>query len=373
MSKKSVAVLDVHSSKVCAVVGEKGVNNTFIIKAEYSCDYDGYQDGEWFSTKSFQSAVKNVVSKLFDIFGNLKVVYVGVPSEFLKVKNIDGSISFKVAKKITQKDLNELSNSIQPDVDDGYATIRHSCLYYVLSDKKKTVNPIGAFSDSLHGKFAFYRCKDNFDSAVDEVFNKLPFKCRAEYIPIVYAQAMYLIEPELRDEYAVLFDLGYMSSSYSVVCGNGLAYCEHFSIGIGHVAKPLMEVLKIPFELALIILTKVNLNAIEADKSKLEIQFKEKIYAFSIPALQELIRSGLDGICINIEECMRNYDGRNVDGKTLLITGDSVKVIKGMAEHISFKLDKNYEIISPKVPFYDKPEFSSLFSLLNITLNGVDQ
>ena len=42
MRRKSVAVLDVRSSEITAVVGERGVNNTFIIKSKYSCAYDGY-------------------------------------------------------------------------------------------------------------------------------------------------------------------------------------------------------------------------------------------------------------------------------------------------------------------------------------------
>lgn len=33
MRKKSVAVLDIRSSEITAAVGERGVNNTFIIKS----------------------------------------------------------------------------------------------------------------------------------------------------------------------------------------------------------------------------------------------------------------------------------------------------------------------------------------------------
>ena len=47
---------------------------------------------------------------------------------------------------------------------------------------------------------------------------------------------MYLLAPEKRDEYAVLLDFGYISSTYSVACGNGVVYSESFSLGTGHLA-----------------------------------------------------------------------------------------------------------------------------------------
>ena len=42
MQKKQVAVIDVGSSKITAIIGERGINKTFIIKGRYSFDYDGF-------------------------------------------------------------------------------------------------------------------------------------------------------------------------------------------------------------------------------------------------------------------------------------------------------------------------------------------
>lgn len=61
MRKKSVAVLDIRSSEVTAVVGERGVNNTFIIKSKYTCAYDGYAEGKLIDEDGFLSAVNDVV------------------------------------------------------------------------------------------------------------------------------------------------------------------------------------------------------------------------------------------------------------------------------------------------------------------------
>ena len=45
MQKKQAAVIDIGSSKITAIVGERGINKTFIIKAKYTYEYDGFADG----------------------------------------------------------------------------------------------------------------------------------------------------------------------------------------------------------------------------------------------------------------------------------------------------------------------------------------
>ena len=156
MRKKSVALLDIRSSEITAVVGERGVNDTFIIKSKYSCGYDGYAEGEFIDGDGFACAVNSAVKSILASTGGIKRFYVGVPGEFLKVVNTDRVMSFQSAKKISRGDCEFLANMAAPAETDGYKIIRHSCLYYVLSDKRRIINPVGTVSDSLQGKFCFY-------------------------------------------------------------------------------------------------------------------------------------------------------------------------------------------------------------------------
>lgn len=368
MRKKSVAVLDIRSSEITAVVGERGVNNTFIIKSKYTCAYDGYAEGKLIDEDSFLFAVNDAVRSTVSATGGIRTFYVGVPGEFTKIINTDKVTSFQSVKKISKADCDYLAGMSAPSDTDEYQTIRHSCLYYVLSDKRKIIDPIGTVSDSLQGKFCFYQCKNSFVEILLKAFKRFSGISEIKLIPTVYAEAMYLVEPELRDEYAVLFDMGYISSSYSVICGNGLAFSESFSVGIGHIAVYLMTELEIPFDVATALLSIVNLNAKESLGGIEEYVYEGKPYKFSTILLRDKIREGLDGICETIEECRQSFTGKNLDGKTVYITGEGVKVVRGTAEHLSNRLVKNVEIISPAVPYYDKPQFSSLLSLLNIAL-----
>lgn len=368
MRSKCVAVLDIRSDGLTAIVGERGVNNTFIIKSKYSCAYDGYAEGELLDTAGFESAVAEVVKNTLAATGGVKEFFVGIPGEFTKIINVDKVLSFPAAKKISRSDCELLVDMSRPEDDGKWKTVRHSCVYYVLSDKRKVIEPVGAVSDSLRGKTCFYLCNKSFIGCLTGIFAKFAGITAVNLIPSVYAQAMYLIEPEKRDECAVLFDLGYISSTYSVVCGNGLLYSESFSVGIGHVAFYLMTELDVPFKVASTLLSSVNLNAKEQPEAKEECVYEGKTYTFATSKVRELVREGLDGICETIEECRQNFSGRNIDSKPLLVTGEGIKTVRGAAEHLSGRLVKSVEIISPKVPYYDKPHFSSSLSLLNAAL-----
>ncbi len=368
MRRKSVAVLDIRSSELTAVVGERGVNNTFIIKSKYTCTFDGYAEGKLLDEDGFVCAVKDVVKSTLTAAGKIKSFYVGIPGEFIKVVNTDKVIGFQSVKKITRADCDYLAGMSAPKDTAEYQTIRHSCLYYVLSDKRKIINPVGVLSDSLQGKFCFYRCKNEFVNILLRAFREFSAVEEINLIPTVFAEAVYLVPPEQRDEYAVLFDLGYISSDYSVVCGNGLAFSESFSVGIGHIAVYLMTELEVPFDVASSFLSMVNLNAKETYGAFAECMYEGKTYKFAMSVLRDKIREGLDGICETMEECRQSFTGRILDGKPVNITGEGVNAIRGTVEHISNRLVKNVEIISPAVPYYDKPQFSSLLSLLNTAL-----
>ena len=57
MYKKQVAIIDVGSSEIRAVVAERGVNNTFIIKGKSTFSYEGYADSTFFDVNDFKSAI----------------------------------------------------------------------------------------------------------------------------------------------------------------------------------------------------------------------------------------------------------------------------------------------------------------------------
>ena len=101
MQKKQVAVIDIGSSKITAVIGERGINKTFVIKAKYSFEYDGFEDGVFFDVKKLRQILYSAVN-CFNRGSSIKLdtVYVGVPGEFTKVYVRDAQLTFSKKRRI---------------------------------------------------------------------------------------------------------------------------------------------------------------------------------------------------------------------------------------------------------------------------------
>ena len=48
MTKDSVAVLEIGSQKITCIIGQRGVNGTFLIKSLAECEYEGFSDAHFF-------------------------------------------------------------------------------------------------------------------------------------------------------------------------------------------------------------------------------------------------------------------------------------------------------------------------------------
>ncbi len=371
MRNKSVAVLDIRSSEICAAVGERGVNNTFIIKSKYSCAYDGFADGELIDVDSFNSALREVVKSTLSAAGDkIFRFYVGIPGEFIKVRVTDDVITFPSSQTIRAAHVDSVEAMSRPQDGDGYSVVDFSPVYYILSDKRRVIDPVGCTSDSLRARISWFLCNDSFAECVRYAFRPFRQITRLKFIPSALVQTGYLLSPQLRDSCTALIDFGYISSTYSVACGNGVLFSQSFSVGVGHIVVLLMEELDIPFEVASKFLSLVNLNAKERLTSIQEVKYQDKVYSFSTSALRDIIREGLDGICQMIDECRQLFTEKNMAGKPVYVTGEGVTVVRGTAEHLSGRLECAVHVASPKVPYYDKPKYSSLFSLLNAVLGS---
>ncbi|MCM1545630.1 MAG: hypothetical protein NC033_01200 [Clostridiales bacterium] len=371
MRNKSVTVLDIRSSEICAAIAEKGVNNTFIIKSKYSKPYEGYAEGELLDIDDFISAVREALGNIISsVDSPVKCVYVSVPCEFIRTVQTDKVISFQSSQRISPRHIQSLIDASKPKTCEGETIIKCGALYYVLSDKRRLVNPLGMVSDSLRARLSFFKCKTVFTDTVTRALKAFETVKDIRFLPQNYAEGLYLFAPEQRDGYSVLFDFGAISSAFSVVCGGGVAFSEAFSIGTGHIAVLLMEALDVPYTVASELIKKVNLNAKETYSGELEYSEDGKIYRFSSNELRSLIREGLDGICEMLETCLQAFTPKDLTGAPVNITGEGVGVIRGTIEHFSSRLVSPVEVIAPALPYYDKPQFSSLFSLLHAALGG---
>lgn len=367
MQKKQVAVIDVGSSKITAMVGERGINKTFVIKGSCSYEYDGFENGEFFDVarlKNVLVAVSDGINKASG--GNIKTVYVGVPGDFTDVFVKDSQISFAKKKKIQDEDIDALFDSAFMLTSNKYTLINRSAVVYELDDFRRLANPVGSYSEILKGKLSFVVCSNYFIEIFRTVLSDCGFS-NIECVSSSLAQALYLVDAETRDRTAILADVGYISTTFTIIQGDGLLYQNNFAYGGGYITAALTEKLNIEFDEAERLKRKINLSQINTSASYDLIEADNGEY-YNVEELKYAIKSSLDNLCENISNSIEQSGYIIPEYVPLLVTGGGISYIRGAKEHVSGRLNMPVGIITPKVPLMDKPTESTILSLLDLAL-----
>lgn len=368
MQKKQVAVIDVGSSKITVMIGERGVNKTFLIKSRRDYEYEGFSDGEFFDAESVR---KILFSAAEFITGAIKKgdvrVFVGVPGEFTKINVKTSQISFSGKKRITEEDVDALFDSAFVSASSKYSLINRSAIVYELDDYRRLANPIGSASEILKGKLSFIVCSNYFIETVKNTLKAAGIS-EVECVSSALAEVMYLIEPELRDRIVMLLDVGYITTTFTLVQGDGILFQHSFPYGGGYITAALTQKFGIDFSVAEELKRKVNLSALSGGAYDV-ITLSDNSY-HNAEETRAAIKESLDSLCEETENCMENSGYTIPEYVPLMITGGGIAYLRGAKEHVANRLGTAVEIACPKVPLMDKPTDSSALSLLDLTFSG---
>lgn len=367
MAQKSVAVLDIRSSEVTVFVGERSVNDTFVFKASRTEPYGGYENGEFYKEGDgkISDAILRAISAVEQVCGDrLRMLYVGVPGDFTRVIAKEQDLGFPKKRKTTEKDRATLIEAGKEQVK-GYRFMRASSMIYVTNDKQRVVDPVGISTAGLTGCISYFYVSEYFCQAMEEVVKDL--KINLKYLPAQLAMASYLVPSETRDECALFLDAGNLSSTLSIVLGNGIMAQESFCAGKIHVAFLVMERLQVSYDVAIALLHRVNLFAKqEENQGYAQLLYRGDSYEYSPALLAETVEEGLDRICERAEAFLEEFDERELDYKPLYVSGEGLSDIRGAVEHISKRLNRILEPVAPNLPYYNKPAMSSRVALLDM-------
>lgn len=370
MQKKQVAVLDFGSSKITAIVGERGINKTFIIKGTYSFDYDGFEDGTFFDVDSLKDAISSAVEAVKKAYTDkLETVYVGVPGDFTQVVVRESQISFSKKKKIAGEDVDTLFDSAFVTKTDKQTLINRSAIVYELDDFRRLANPIGAVSGILKGKLSFVLCSNYFINIVSPVITNAGIP-NVEFVSTSLAQALYLVEAEVRDRIAVICDVGYITTTLMIIQGDGILFQKNFPFGGGYITADITEKFQIDFNSAENLKRKINLSC-QPSSDEYDLIDGEDGKYYSVEEIKDSVKASLDVLCEKISSALEESGYILPDYVSLMITGGGIAYIRGAKEHVSGRLNTVVEIIAPNVPLMDKPIESSKLALLDLALEQI--
>lgn len=379
MKHESVAILDIRSGEINFLLGSKGVNGMFTLGGMHSEKYEGYVKEGFFDLQSFKDAVLRSASTVLRNYnGTVAQLFVGVPSAFVSLRTIGNTITFQGKRKLTEQDVDELFNTAQAQLMQTGVCIRRSQMYFELGDNCRYFaekDIYGVSTNLLKGALCFYFAEEEFCETVKSILAEFKFE-QIHFLPSTLAQATYLIPEKKREGYAFLLDLGFLTSSISVLYGNGVVHEETFNCGVATVVVALMNALNVDYMVAEEILASADICGGNVPKDALWTT-ENGDNQFPVAQINDVIKCELDVLCEGVDFFFASkYGAKAATGFTVNpigITGEGVDYIRGASEHISNRLNRRTEILKPEQPFRDKPENSSRLGLLALATEKTER
>ncbi|MCI8413906.1 MAG: hypothetical protein HFE47_07455 [Clostridia bacterium] len=367
---QDVAILDFGSGKIDVLIGERGVNNTICISGMGECDYAGFADGEWLAPDQLGYAIGHAINNAeTNSRTKIRHLYVGVPGEFTTVVCRDASISLTKKRKVTDADVDLLH--AQGDIfenDPDYTVINVGPVYYSLADERRLVQPVGMVSNKLSGHISYVLAENRFIHFIGKILEEIGIQ-EVEYVSSVLAEELLLFDEITRDQYVVLIDVGYITTSVAVGRGDGLLSLYNFSLGGGHITGDLAMAFGIPFSQAESLKRKVvlSLNASEADVY--EIIDRDTHIPFPAKEVNEIVMERIKMIAATVEKCLSKCEYDYPDYIPYHLTGGGLSYLKGARDYLSKRLNKPVEIVAPTMPPFSRPHLSTSIGLMDMMLN----
>lgn len=374
MSKKIVAVLDVGSSSVKAVVSERGVNNTFSIKSEVAVPYEGFAEGQFFDLQELSDVISDAVMGAFDKAGKkFKEIYVGVPGAFIEVENKKIKNSFGKQKKVRQVDIDELFERGKKFAQrEGYQIISATERNFVLDESRVVENPVGVVSSIIAAPVTYVLCENYFIDTITKILNDLG----VSDINFVYSgqsEGRYLIEREERETPSVIIDVGYITSDISIHHGNSIIAKSSCDFGGGMLTFTIVQGFDLMPDIAEDLKRKVNLGYSNDEDDVYTVATENGVVELSTYEVNEKIVECVDTYVGDVCEFLESKKSIIGEEYQLYLTGGGISYLKGIKTYFLTRFGLPVEILSPKVPFFNKPSESSKFALLDYALKDKEK
>lgn len=365
IQQPQVAVLDFGSGKISVMVG-KQTKDGFLIVAQSEVHYAGYYDGEWLDPSRLPQDIMTALHQAENSLGKkIKEIYVGVPGGFTTVAASEATFTCRYKKKFDKSDLADIfskSNLYQDDI--AFKAINRAPIYYVINDQERTVDPIGKVGTKLNGLISYVYADVAFMRKIENILLGLGVT-KIEFVSGCLAESLFLLDPKTRDNYAVLIDVGYVSTTIMLVCGDGIVYMKSFSIGSGNISADLCEVLGISYQMAEDLREKINLK-LEFDSE--DVYHLRNGQTANAEKANHIVKARIDDIAYYLSKCMQLCPYIIDKSAPVFLTGGGLCYLRGGSEYLSFALDKEVKMAHSNNPSMDKPQYASAYGIIDIAL-----
>lgn len=392
--KQSVAILDFGTSKVTALIGERGVNNSICLEGIGVCEYAGFSGGEWFAPEKLTASVAQAVSSAeSSARQKINKLYIGVPADFLMCKVNDVTMSVNKKRRITDGDVENLHSQGNIFGDDpDWTVINIQPIYYTLDDNRKLIAPVGMTSSKIGGSISYILAQNSFIDTIDRAVADCGIE-ETEYVSAALAEILFLFDDYRRDNCVMLADIGALETSLTIARGDGICRQYYFPWGGDRITYALEEKLEIPRATAELLKRKLILSLdpdfappkeeneeLKSDeqlkaekiviKREYSVESNNETYAYPVADTNEIVRNELERLARYIYKALKSCDYDYPDITPLSVTGGGINHIRGACEYLSDCLNRDVEPVKPSLPMYERPQLSSALGLMDMVLSS---
>ena len=244
-----VCVMDLGTSKISVLIGSRGINNTLKIVASSAKEYAGYYNGEFVEPEKLSEDIGKAIAEAESNCGSkLKKIFVGVPADFSTCITKQFMQNFSDKLKIEQADVLDIYQQANELKDnENYVLISCSPISFTLDDGRQVLNPINEKTSRISGELSYIYAEKDFISKINIALRRYGVSS-VEYLSAPLSTNTYLLSPSKRQTPSIVIDCGYLSTSVSIIKGNGILSLNSFSVGGGQIVSDLSECLKISYK-----------------------------------------------------------------------------------------------------------------------------
>lgn len=371
---KDIAILDVTSGTVGAIIGNKKARNALNIKATSDRRHQGYGDGKWFDAADTLKQAGQALGEVIEQTSTrTKKIFISVPGEFAKVVTREADINLDKMRRVTDDDIDRLFKKGNDfgDKEKDYVIANTSAIYYSVDGEDKLYGDVrGVEANSVHGCLSYMLAEKSYVEMFDSLASDYGFN-DIRYISAEWAECVGLLDDRQRENVFVLIDAGYISSSITIAKGEGILDMRSFSMGGGHIAGDICEFLGVSFEVAEEAKRLVDLNMRYGTDEVLISDGENVVYGNDAAALAKNRLNMFADIINGIFKEVENYAPAYMP---IYLTGEGIAPMRGAKRYLSERINRNIEILTPKLPGYVKPDESTKAALIVMadTLQGQD-
>jgi len=361
--KNLTYILDIGSSKIsllaCCVQKGKSAIVTGINKS-----YDGFMDGEFFSTEQLGQTVADLIKQMEErLSKNITSIHIGVPSEFCACVCKRVTRNFVPAKRINDDEIAEMFDGVSDfNKSSEYVVTNFSPLQYDLDG-----NVLYKLSNKRVSQFAmdcsYILVKNTFVELMKDVCDMCNIK-EVDFISTALAQAQFAIKQVDNPlNPIVIVDVGHITTSIAIAKGEGLLMLSSFSLGGGHITGDLMKVNNLDYEEAESIKRKVSLT-IQSKKDERYIVYNgSKPIKALINITNDIVKSRIENIASVINKVL---DNTGLDDMPIYLTGDGVCNFRGIVNLFEVVCSRKVYILKSLLHNGEDKYQTSKIGLINI-------